>query len=359
MLSVLRPITRWVLVASQGTTLALTWPLWLCRDDPPLVHRFDLPAWDAGPLLVASLVAVLIPDLLALLRRPGPRWLGPLTVAVHALALGLAMAQDELRIQPQVIVPALLLFATLPGDGARLFGLGVLASMWGWAGLHKILSERYLDGFGSTVVGPLFPGLPEGAIAAVCRSISYGELAMGLCVLAVPFTRWGLLRWGLVAAGLGLHGTILLSLWKLGHNPSVWPWNISSAVAAAWLIATTRSPFVAHLRTAGWVARAGVLALLAVPTGFYFGLTHPYFAFSVYSSNTPQATVENAMGREFPMRYIKAFESFIPPTHRNYRTIFLHRCRPGEQLIITDDRGWAQRNDRERVVVRYGDDIDP
>src|SRR5690606_13116563 len=83
--------------AAAAGSYVLTWPLWQSRAEPPHLPLLPLPL-PFGLLLLATLA-------LALWRpRPG--------TLLHAGLLALAMLADQLRLQPQALSFAVLLFAT-------------------------------------------------------------------------------------------------------------------------------------------------------------------------------------------------------------------------------------------------------
>ena len=107
-------VLRYAAVAAQAVTICITWPLWQVRvfqplaeaPLPPLLPLLPLPQIEMGPWLLASLVVVLIL----------PRW----GVLLHAGLLALAVAMDQMRLQPEFISLVLLMVGSLDMPGAKL-----------------------------------------------------------------------------------------------------------------------------------------------------------------------------------------------------------------------------------------------
>ena len=348
-----RRLLRSVLVAAQAATVVITWPLWQARDEPPNLPALPgLPQLDLGLLVLGTLVLVLV----------RPRWGLP----AHALVLVAAMALDQLRIQPELLSLALLLWATWPpGEGRPAPAAGLLlarchlVTLYLWAGAHKLLSADYVDSASRFWTRSL-PGLDEGLARTLALGVALFEVALALLV-AWPASR----RWAGWVAGL-MHLGIFLSLSPLGRgrNEAVWPWNLALAVAAPVLISTWTAGWRAELRASRPAATLLALLLLLSPALYYAGRLDAYFSWCLYSVNVPVAVMVRA---EQQRRLDAAGETRLrlpdlnaatrdlhvpfPPAHRLFLQYFARVGRPGDALHVYDPRAWAARAGlRERVV---------
>jgi len=311
---------RWLVVGAQGATIGITWPLWLVREDPPLLPAVDWPQFSPGPWLVASLVVALV------LPRTG--------AALHVGLLVVAMLLDQTRMQPEVISLGILLVGTLPGDGPRLVGRAHLIALWFFAGLHKLLSPEYFSG----VVPSMFGGDatdPSLALQVLGGAMALGELSLGLLAI-VPRTR----RACAVAACV-FH--LLVLMWLAGRmqwNPAVWPWNLTLAAAGFALVWPWTTSLTHDLRAARWIPRATAVLLLVSPLGYYFGLVDPYLAHCLYTRNVPKAQ-RMTIGGPQPLDTWSALSVPLPPAHRILEQYFQKTALPSERLVIDDPRWWA------------------
>ena len=331
---------RWLVVAAQGATIAITWPLWQVREDPPLLPAVQWQQWPAvdwpqlsdgvqfspGAWLLASLAVALV------LPRTG--------AALHVGLLAVAMLQDQTRMQPEVISLGLLLVGTLPGDGARLVGRAHLIALWFFAGFHKLLSPEYFTG----VMPAMFGGdatqtasaLQHVALAVLGGVMAAGELSLGVLAM-VPRTRRAC-----AVAACAFH--LLVLLWlagKMQWNPAVWPWNLTLAVAGFALIWPWTTSLAHDVRTARWVPRALAILLLVSPLGYYFGLVDPYLAHCLYTRNVPKAQ-QLTIGGPQPLDTWSALRVPLPPAHRILEQFFQKTALPSERLVIDDPRWWAR-----------------
>jgi hypothetical protein len=319
---------RWLAVAGQGATIAITWPLWQVRVDPPLLPAVDWqtlagiewPQFSPGAWLLLTLVVALV------LPRTG--------AALHVGLLVVAMLLDQTRMQPEVISLGLLLIGTLPGEGARLVGRAHLIALWFFAGFHKLLSPEYFTGvmpamFGGDATDPSLPLQVLGGCMAA------GELSLG--VLAVVPR----LRRTCAVAACAFH--LLVLLWLAGRmqwNPAVWPWNLVLAAAGFALVWPWTTSLVHDLRAARWVPRATAMLLLVSPLGYYFGLVDPYLAHCLYTRNVPKAQ-RMTIGGPQALDTWSALRVPLPPAHRILEQFFKKTALPSERLVIDDPRWWA------------------
>ena len=82
---------------------------------------------------------------------------------------------------------------------------------------------------------------------------------------------------------------------------------------------------------------------------FYVGLLDPYLSHCLYSSNVPVATMYPAQvgSVPYPMNsqegpYWRYLNVPQPPTHRNFELYFRAVAKPGDKMIVNDERAWAE-----------------
>src|SRR5262245_23276833 len=126
---------RWILrvwlAGCQAIAIWLTWHLWQARGpglapNLPLVEAGWIDACQmnlAWPLLLSLVLAVV--------------W-SKVGVVAHCALLVLAIALDQMRIQPEFVSVAILLAGTLARRGPLLLARCHLVSLWSFAGLHKL-----------------------------------------------------------------------------------------------------------------------------------------------------------------------------------------------------------------------------
>ncbi|HYN65164.1 MAG TPA: hypothetical protein VES36_11225, partial [Candidatus Limnocylindrales bacterium] len=279
-------LLRWTLVAAQAATVVLTWPLWQARTEPPNLPALPgLPAPDLGWLVLGTLALVLLV----------PRW----GILVHSLVLAFAMGLDQLRIQPEFVSLALLMWATWPGSTERasdgwavLMARSHLVALYLWAGVHKLLSADYVFS-ASRFWQRTVSGLGEGPAAAMAWGVAVFEVGLGLLVLWPAARR----RAGWLAGAM--HFMIFLSLSPLGRgrNEAVWPWNLALAVAAPLLITSWSGSWRTQVRDSRPVALALAALILLSPALYYLGRLDAYLAHCLYSVNVPVAVLATAEQR--------------------------------------------------------------
>jgi hypothetical protein len=346
----LRTALRLVLVVCQGAAIGLTRELWRGRSaageapNLPIVEAIWI---DAAQLdffwpLLATLAAILI----------WPR----VGVALHCGLLTLAIAWDQMRIQPEFLSVAILLLGTLPQKGPLLVARCHLISLWLFAGIHKLLSLEYLYDSGPRMWHNTVGGLSDRQAFVLSLSTALAELLLGILAI-IPRTR----RAVLPLAAL-LHGGILASLILQKWNTAVWPWNVAVIAAAFVLFRNWKEPLWAwpaelnadgsmDKRSRAWQALAGFV--LVYPALFYVGIADAYASWCVYASNAPSAEVylaadvgmspdadafEHAAGENLQFRHYDALNVPFPPAERLFLQYFRKTAEPGDCLVIEEPR---------------------
>lgn len=322
---------RWLVVACQGTTLLITWPLWQAHTAPPMLPVLPLPAFDMGVLLLLSLALILIA------HRPG--------IVVHTILMAYAVLIDQTRLQPEIVSLVFLLWGTLPDPNSVAVSRAHLISLWVFAGINKLLSPAFMNGTAQWMLSGLVPGAPQWFSQNFGYVIVATETGTGVLAL-FPRTR----KLAALTA-LGLHLGILLDLSPVGHNwnQAVWPWNVALAFSGLALIATWKEAPLQSWRNARWLVRLLVIYILIAPAGFYIGLTDAYLAHNLYTSNTPSASVLGSATS--PSVTWSVFNVPFPPEPRLYEQLFRLTCRPGDQMMIEDSRWWFRVQGAEQRTL--------
>jgi len=329
-------LLRFVVVACQALTIGITWPLWQARVEPPALPMVPWLASgrvDCGVVLLASLALAL--------------WRPRAGALVHLVALALAILLDETRMQPQAISLALLLFATWPGAGARLFGIAQIVSLWGWSGVHKLLSPTFFAE-GGLLVTHRFPGCPEGLARALVVAFAVGEVALAVAA-CVPRTRPLARRLG---AAMHLAILVWLSPLALDWNESVWPWNVALAFAAWVFLAPSSETWRASWRAAPLLARVAVAAELLAPAGFELGVVPAPFAHALYCLSTPHGIWLHADGAVTHLYELPELNVFVPGTYHALVASFRARAKAGDRLVIVERRRFLRAMGRTETLVR-------
>jgi len=317
----------WIAIASQLVTVAITWPLWQIRSEPPLLPLIPhtMPQWNFGWLMVGSCLLVSI--------RP---WIG---VWIHLVIILVACLFDEMRTQPQFFaIWVLMLTAAKPSlePVAKWF----LISMWLWAGLHKILSPDWLSHSTTDLLVriSLDPGVWHWPFAI---GIAVSEIFTG--VVAIFFPKKGAYLCVLMHLGI----ILFLSPIGLNWNYSVFPWNFATAVLGFRILrkSTTSLP-----HTAWECAVAGILLLY--PAGFYMGWVDHGISFVFYSGHKPEGIICTGDSID-KIRGWKNINVPFPNERRLLRRYFEAVAKPGHKLHIHDPR-WLLE-DQFFLLVKKGD----
>jgi Methylamine utilisation protein MauE len=316
---------RWLTVGCMAATFLITWPLWEVHESPPMLPAVDLPAYNVGPALLASLAVILV------LPLPG-------TALLTGLLL-YAMAIDQTRIQPEVVSLLILLWGTLPVPSYRAVARAHLCAMWFFAGFNKLFSPDFHDGTAQWLMDGLIFDVPAWVRDNAGYVIGFTELGIGVLAI-VPRTR----KVAAVAA-FGLHVGILEVLSPRGHdwNEAVWPWNVALAFAGFAFIWPWNQSLTDWFQSCHRVVRPLLVVLLIAPLGFYVGVTDAYLAHNLYSSNVARA---QTTGSDTSVTW-SAFNVPMPPERRLFKQYFKLTCQPGDIMVITDTRWWYRRQGLE------------
>lgn len=364
---------RILLVLMQALAIGLTWHLWQVRtaagDAPNLpliesnwVRHIQLSfGW---PLLVSLALAVAWPKV---------------GVPAHCGLLVLAIALDQLRIQPEFVSVAILLVGTLPGEGSRRLARCHLIALWFWAGLHKVFSAGYLFDSGPRMWTDTMGEMPRQLAVGLAIATAVFELALGIAA-CVPRAR-RFVPWMAAVLHLGILLSLLVQRW----NPAVWPWNVAVIAAAVGLFGRGQETGDAGQETGNeskwteWSWQVAAAVALFHPGLYYLGLADAYLSWCVYSSNTPDATLyatgaeprideaiqagellhpatlddalEQANGEEVQFKHYGSLNVPFSPAPRLYEQYFRRVGKPGEMLVIDDPRLVAAWWNRGRIVL--------
>lgn len=303
-----------VAVIAQAATILITWPLWQVRETPVHMPLIDLPQIPFGWWMLVTLVFVLVAP------RTG--------LAVHAASLLLSFVFDQYRTQPQFIANAVLMLATVENIGiviVRWF----LASLWLWAGTHKLLSPDWFS-FGSWYMVKSLHVNPEDFQMLFAYGVSLGEISVGLLAIFRP--RWAAIPCLMMHVGI----VIFLSPLFYNHNESVVPWNLATAIIGSWVMINTVS--IRPQFRWEWVLAS---LLLIYPAGFYLGLVDHGIASVLYSNHLPEGMVTTQEGSKKISGWGDLRVPF--PNERRLLTLYFQRSAlPGDKLHLSDPRPWLE-----------------
>jgi hypothetical protein len=364
---------RMLLVLMQALAIVLTWHLWQVRtavgDAPNLpvidAHWVELVQFGFGWPLLASLVLALV-------------W-PKIGIAAHCLLLVLAIALDQMRIQPEFVSIGILLVGTLPGEGPRRLARCHLISLWFWAGLHKLFSAGYWYDTGPRMWTDTIGGLSREVAVGLAVATAVFELSLGMLACDRRARRY--IPWLAALLHLGILVSLIIQRW----NPAVWPWNVAVVAAAIELFSQEQEASDRKQETgdngrwAKWSWRIAAAIALLHPGLYYVGLTDAYLSWCVYSSNTPEAkvyargadarldaaiaagrpldrsTLDNvlrqAVGQELPFKHYASIKVPFSPAPRLFEQYFRKVGRPGEMLVIHDSRLISVWRKRDRIVL--------
>lgn len=320
-------------VLAQATTLWITEPLWQVRESPVHMPLVELPQVPFYWAMQASLIVVL------LWPRRG--------LVLHAGLLLLSFVFDQFRTQPQFIALVALMLAMVLDNGMILVRW-FLATLWIWAGLHKLLSPDWFTSASWNLVGGIVTDRAAYYVP-FAWGVGLGEIAVGL--LAVFRPRWAAVPCLMMHVGIA----IFLSPLFYDHNESVIPWNLATGVIGGWIMWNAPS---ARPRLAWeWVWAA---LLLVYPAGFYIGWVDHGIASVLYSNHLPEGLITTADGTE-KIRGWGDLKVPFPNERRLLRNYFQHAAPPGSKLHIDDQRAllpdlyYVKREDGSSEQITRGE----
>jgi hypothetical protein len=347
-----RRLLRWFLVLCQAASIALTWPLWQARTGAtsppnlPIANVLDSVQFSLGEWLLLSLAVVVV----------WPR----IGAIVHGSLLAVAIALDQLRIQPEFVSLAILIAGTVPRPGPLLLARSHLISLWLFAGLHKLLSSGYLWETGPDLARGLLGNLNDRQAFLISIAMAVAEMMLGLIAIHPRSRRC------VPAMAAILHGGILLSLVLPGWNTAVWPWNLALAAAgvgffAGWDGPLWPRPQAPNLTGVGWTIASA--AMLTYPVLFYANACDGYLAWCVYSANVPDAVIYDEQSPDGERLFDRAYQPLnapFSPSVRLFEQYFRRTAQPGDRMEIDDPRplsGWL--GEGQRVMQMPRDEASP
>jgi hypothetical protein len=311
-------IARLIFAAAGVATILSTWNLWQERTFPPLLPAFAVPHANLGAALILTLVSSVV------WPRTG--------VSAFALVAFYAMLRDQTPVQPEMISLTILMVSTLAGKTAQLVGRVHLISLWGWAGLNKLLSPTFLTSAGPLVVLSAWPSVPPSLALAGSWTLALLEISIGLLA---AFSRTRRLA---AYLGVSLHVGILLVLLSAStSNAAVIPWNIALSTAALALIKPWTESLQQTFVTSPVGARLIAAVLVIGPAGFYIGMVDAYPAHNLYAANGVTASIAPPTMRLLRVPF--------PPDRRLFIQYFQSTCHEGQQLHIVEGRTWFSHDD--------------
>lgn len=313
----------WLTVIAQISTIFITWELWQVRRSDATFP--NLP-WVGSPLQI-DYGWLLIGTLAGLLIRPG-RWIW----AVHLVVLAAAISSDQIRCQPQILSPLLLIHALI-FPATKTIAVWFLITMWLWAGIHKLFSP---DWMGEVTYYMLLNDRFQWGDVRVWdyhRPLAWATAIGEIGLAVVAWKRPKLAAPICFVMHLGIAVFLILIHW----NYSVLPWNFSTAIVGSWLLWTVAPSAKAVEIPDSLRGRAVVALLLLTPIGFYFGLVRHSLCHVLYSSNFPDAVITYSQG---PILCSSIAQLRVPFPHETkaYLDLFEQTAKPGDTLHIKEYR---------------------
>jgi hypothetical protein len=298
---------RVVLILSCVFTMLLSLPLWLNSREYPLL---PMAAW--VPIFPAPWDAVLLSlALLALVLSIRFEW-G--TIGFLALS-ALIVAQDQNRLQPWFYMYWLLILLTVfPKAGALTAARLVLSAVYIWAGLSKC-NALFFSEVAPFFITPLAKPFPPSMTPLVSFAVSITPVVEALIGLGLWNRR---ARPFAMGAAIVMHAATLFVLGPWGHkfNMVVWPWNISMVALIFALFKLGPDEPFASLKASP--SRTAVAALVcALPILGRMGHWDAYLSFSLYSGDTPRATL--IVSPETTARMPEGMQKYATPNGFDFR----------------------------------------
>ena len=201
--------------------------------------------------------------------------------------------QDLLRFQPYTYMYVFTILLAVFFVSHALNALKIMvASVYMWAGVHKLNATFFLDLFPGLIepfyTFPKEPSLLAALIALAIFTVPLFEAGIGLLLLFFPRQRrptilMAFIMLVVVLVCLGFDG----NTWNL----IIWPWNIYLFLLV--FILLSKSAAIDKKVQFGFdTARLATIALFSiVPALALFGWGHSYPSFKLYSGNTKRAEV--------------------------------------------------------------------
>ena len=201
--------------------------------------------------------------------------------------------QDLLRFQPYTYMYVFTILLAVFFVSHALNALKIMvASVYMWAGVHKLNATFFLDLFPGLIepfyTFPKEPSLLAALIALAIFTVPLFEAGIGLLLLFFPRQRrptilMAFIMLVVVLVCLGFDG----NTWNL----IVWPWNIYLFLLV--FILLSKSAAIDKKVQFGFdTARLATIALFSIaPALALFGWGHSYPSFKLYSGNTKRAEV--------------------------------------------------------------------
>ncbi len=327
-------VFRWLVVCTQAITIWVTWPLWEVRTSPPMLPLIDLPQFGFGLVLLATLAVILLH------AKTG--------IVLHSIVLLAAMLTDQMRLQPEFISQAILLWGTLPWTAARAICRAHLLALWFFSGLHKLLCPFFYSGDARWLVTAIVPDASETLSTVIGVVIASTEI--GLAVTALfPKSR----RFAVPLAFLLHSGIVVLLSFLLVWDPAVWPWNLALSVSGYVMIGSWKQTVGSEFRQTGSAARIAMACILVAPFGYYVGLVDTYLCHVLYSNHAPVAWIRTVDGQRHAVDTRPQLNVPVPQIERLYTQHFTAVAGPGDRLEIFDPRLWYRWHQCEHRVIAY------
>ena len=201
--------------------------------------------------------------------------------------------QDLLRFQPYTYMYVFTILLAVFFVSHALNALKIMvASVYMWAGVHKLNATFFLDLFPGLIkpfyTFPKEPSLLAALIALAIFTVPLFEAGIGLLLLFFPRQRrptilMAFIMLVVVLVCLGFDG----NTWNL----IIWPWNIYLFLLV--FILLSKSAAIDKKVQFGFdTARLATIALFSIaPALALFGWGHSYPSFKLYSGNTKRAEV--------------------------------------------------------------------
>lgn len=331
-----------VALAAQVATLIITRELWEVRADgmPHLPVFAGVSQISFFWILLATLAAV------PFFPRSG--------VWLHLGLMLVACLFDQMRTQPQFLAIWILMAGVTHGATGVGLTRWFLASLWFWAGLHKLLSPSW---------NTIHAWEMANALGLNADQFYYSvAILVGLSEMGVGLLAWFKPKFGAVGCILLHCGIVVyLSPLFLNWNFSVIPWNLATAIIGAWILfkagglsQKSRIPVNSDNRLPWWQAvwfqRVFFAVLLIVPSGFYLGWMDHGYSHVLYSDHLPRGLVTHDDGTVEKVSAWGVLAAPFPNERRLLRQYFFIVAEVGEKFHVRDPRAFLNDIHLEMTV---------